>query len=150
MACSIKMSMRSVLFNQLAGKMYRSTLSCNMTRRISIRWKSHSESQGYIRKFPGCRTPISGRSSPNLSCSLTVLNQYCTVVRSPYPDLNIPENVSLPHYMLGEFSKYGDLVALVGIKRVFYSHLIIVIRLNLISRKLKAIINFLFAIVVQI
>lgn len=41
------------------------------------------------------------------------LRQTDLVVRSPYPDLVIPDNVSLSHLLLTEFQKHGNTVALV-------------------------------------
>lgn len=36
------------------------------------------------------------------------------VVRSPYPDIEIPDDVSLPHLMINSLPKYGNATALVS------------------------------------
>ena len=38
------------------------------------------------------------------------------IIRSPYPDIDIPENVSLPHLMINSLPKYGNATALVSIQ----------------------------------
>ena len=43
-----------------------------------------------------------------------VRKSYSTIVHSPYPKLDIPENISLDQYMLNEFAKYGEKIALVN------------------------------------
>lgn len=35
------------------------------------------------------------------------------VLRSPYPDIDIPDNMSLPAYMLNKLSQYGEQKAMV-------------------------------------
>src|SRR6218665_223249 len=36
------------------------------------------------------------------------------IIQSPYPDLEIPENISLPHFLMNKFAKYGNSTALVS------------------------------------
>ena len=51
---------------------------------------------------------------------ITIKNEHClystavpSIQKSPFKDLFIPDNVLLPHYVMKDFSKYGELTALV-------------------------------------
>lgn len=65
-------------------------------------------------------------TSPKFCSTMPESETFADYLTSPYPNLDLPDNVPLHEYMLNEFSKYGDHVALVnGItgKEITYAQL---------------------------
>lgn len=60
-------------------------------------------------------SPASAAAAPRSGNAASLGQGYCTagIQKSPMPDLEIPENVPLPHHVMADFPKFGDKVALV-------------------------------------
>jgi len=85
-----------------------------------VHYQTYPISRSISRQISG--SPFSSCLSPAADIQLSRRaggHSYSTIVESPYPKLSIPENISLDQYMLNEFPKYGEKIALVRVRLLF-------------------------------
>ena len=61
----------------------------------------------------------------HLSAANSHVNRADNTVRCPFPDAELLDNVPLAHYMLDDFGRYGDRVAMV--RYIYYTYYVVCI-----------------------